>query len=79
MGNIFFFLNGLFHMTKMAAMPIYGLKKRLLQNPASHDLETWHSALGTQVLQSLYKWRPSVDLDYFPSRAYLVICAFVWG
>ena len=44
-------INGPGHMTKMAAMPIYGknLKK-------SYDLETWHVALGTQALQSLYKW-----------------------
>ena len=44
-------------MTKMAAMPIYGqnLKKLLLQNPKSYDLETLHAELGTQALQSLYK------------------------
>ena len=37
-------LNGSGHMTKMAAMPIYGknLKKNLLlQNPKVDDLETW--------------------------------------
>ena len=46
------------HMTKMAAMPIYGktLKNLLLQNQKSYDLETWHVASGTQALQSLYKW-----------------------
>ena len=27
----------------------------LLQNQKSYDLETWHVASGTQVLQSLYK------------------------
>ena len=42
------------HMTKMAAMPIYG-KNLLLQNQKSYDLETWHVSLGTQGLQSLYK------------------------
>ena len=45
------------HMTKMAAMPIYGknLQNLLLQNQKSYDLETWHVASGTQALQSLYK------------------------
>ena len=44
------------HMTKMAAMPIYGKTlKNLLQNQKSYDLETWHVASGIQALQSLYK------------------------
>ena len=40
--------NELGHMTKMAAMPIYGknLKKNLLlQNQLTNDLETWYVAL----------------------------------
>ena len=37
----------------------------LLQNRMSYDLETWHVALGTQALQSLYKWWLWVDLDLF--------------
>ena len=50
------YINGPGHMTKMAAMPIYGKNlKNLLQNQKSYDLETWHVALGTQALQSLYK------------------------
>ena len=51
------YINGQGHMTKMAAMHIYGknLKNLLLQNRKSYDLETWHVALGTQALQSLYK------------------------
>ena len=51
-------INGPGHMTKMAAMPIYGknLKNLLLQNRKSYDLETWHVVSGTQALQSLYKW-----------------------
>ena len=56
------------HMTKMAAMPIYGktLKNLLLQNQKSYDFETWHVASGTQALQSLYKC--FVDLDLFYSK-----------
>ena len=51
------YINGPGHMTKMAAMPIYGkhLKNLLLQNQMSYDLETWHVASVTQALQSLYK------------------------
>ena len=51
------YINGSGHMTKCAAMPIYGkdLKNFLLQNQKSYDLETWHVASRTQALQSLYK------------------------
>ena len=50
------YINGPGHMTKIAGMPIYGknLKKILLQNQKSYDLETWHVASGTQALQNLY-------------------------
>ena len=46
------YINGPGHMTKMAAMPIYGkkLKNLLLQNQKAYDLETWHVALRTQAL-----------------------------
>ena len=50
------YINGPGHMTKMAAMPIYGKRfLNLLQKQKSYDLETLHVALGTQALQSLYK------------------------
>ena len=40
--------NGSGHMTKMAAMPIYGknLKILLLRNQKADDLETWYTASG---------------------------------
>ena len=49
--------NGPGHMTKMAAMPIYGknLKNLLLQNQRADDLETWYAASGARVLPSLFK------------------------
>ena len=49
--------NGPGHMTKFAAMPIYGknLKNLLLQNHKANDLETWYAALGARVLPSLFK------------------------
>ena len=50
--------NGPGHMTKMAAMPIYGKNfkiNRLFHNQVSYDLNTWYVASATQALQSLYK------------------------
>ena len=67
-------------MTKMAAMPIYGKNfKNLLQNQKSYDLETWHVALGTQALQSLYKWWPWVDLDLFYGKVKFGPLCFYMG
>ena len=45
------------HMTKMAAMPIYGknLKNLLLRNQKADDPETWYAALGARVLPILFK------------------------
>ena len=53
----------------MAAMPIYGENlKTLLRNQNADDLETWFAASGAQVLPSLFKWWPWVDLDLFYSK-----------
>ena len=40
------------HITKMAAMPIYGknLKNLLHRNQNSYDLETWYAELGTPIM-----------------------------
>ena len=73
--------NGPGHMTKMAAMPIYGknLKNRLLQNQKADDLETWYAALGAQVLSYLFKRWPWVDLDLFcTAKSNVVPYTFVW-
>ena len=42
------------HITKMAAMSIYG-KNLLLWIQKDNNLETWYSALVTQVLPNLFK------------------------
>ena len=49
--------NGPGHMTKKAAMPIYGknLKNFLLRNQKAYDLDTWYVALGARVLPNLFK------------------------
>ena len=62
------YINGLGHMTKMAAMPIYGknLKKLLLQNQKSYDLETWHVASG------YINDDPGLTLTYFMARSNFV-------
>ena len=56
-------------MTKMSAIPIYGKKKfknyLLLQNCWTDFNETWHVALGTRVLQCVYKLLPLDGLDLF--------------
>ena len=45
------------HMTKMAARPIYGkkLKKLLLRNQKTNDLENCYAGLGARVLPNLFK------------------------
>ena len=50
---------------------VKNFKNLLLQNQKSYDLETWHVALGTQALQSFYKWWPWVDLDLFYGKVKL--------
>ena len=48
--------NGSDHMTKMAAMPLYGIKKiKLLWNQTAYYLENLYAALGTRVLPSMFK------------------------
>ena len=51
------YINGPGHMTKMAAMPIYGKNpsKNLLQNGLADFHETSYVALGTPAHHSLYK------------------------
>ena len=61
------------HMTKMAAMPIYGknLKNLLLWNQKANDLETWYATLGARVLPSLLKRLTELTLTYFTARSNL--------
>ena len=51
------YLNGPGHLTKMAAMPIYGknIKNFLLLNQKADYLESLYAALGTRVLPKLFK------------------------
>ena len=63
------YINGPGHMTKMAAMPLYG--KNLLQNQKSYDLETWHVASGTSSTKSRND-DPGLTMTYFTARSNLV-------
>ena len=49
--------NGPGHMTKMAAIPIYGknMKNSSSLEPKADDLESFYAASGTRVLPSLFK------------------------
>ena len=66
------YINGSGHKTKMATTPIYiygkkNFKNLLLQNRKSYDLEIWHAASGTQVLQSLYECLPTLRQGHIGS------------
>ena len=49
------FINKPGHMTKMAAMPIYGKYPSKIFSSGTDFNETWHEELGTRVLQCVYK------------------------
>ena len=71
------YINGLRHMSKMAATPIYGktLKKLILQNQKADCNETCDLALWAHVYHSLFKlW---LSMTYFTPRSKLVDEAFV--
>ena len=55
------------------------LKNLLLWNQKADDLETWYAASGAQVLLSLFKWWPWVDLDLFYSKVKFGPLCFCMG
>ena len=72
--------NGPGHVTKIAAMPIYGKKpfKNLLPNQQANELRTWYTTSGTGALQSCSNEDPGLTLTYFTARSTLLLNAFVW-
>ena len=46
-----------------AHMVVKCLKINLCQYQQCDDPESWNGVLRSQILQSIYKWRPLVDLD----------------
>ena len=68
------------HMTKMAAMSIYGKNpsKNLLQNWQADFHETWYVASGTPAHHSLFKRWPWSDLDLFYGKVKFGNLGFYW-
>ena len=68
--------NGPGHLTKVAAMSIYGknLTNPLLRNQKADDFETWYAASGAQVLPN--SW---VDLDLFYGKVKFGPLCFCMG
>ena len=73
MGEMKVCSNDLGHVTKMAAMPIYG-KNPLLRNQQVNDLRTWYTALMTLCSNN----DPGLTLTYFTAMSTLLPNAFVW-
>ena len=48
------YINNQGHMTKMAAMPIYGINPSKIFSGTDFE-ETWHEASMTRVLQCMYE------------------------
>ena len=69
--------NGPGHMTKMAAMPIYGknLKKFSSQVTLKFGMQHW----VLKYYQVCSNDDPGLTLTYFMARSNLVPYAFVWG
>ena len=71
--------NGPGHMTKMAAMPIYGKNfKNLLRNKKTDDLEIWMQHRVLEYYQVCSNNDPGLTLTYFTAKSNLVPYAFVW-
>ena len=68
------------HMTKMAAMTIYGknLKNLLLWNQKAVDFETCYSAWVLKYYQVYSNDHPGLTLTYFMARSNLLPYAFEW-
>ena len=77
--------NGLCHMTKMAAMPIYSIyiltnfQNLLFWNWKADELETWYAASSSRVLPSVFKWCPWVDTDLFYDKVKFGPLCFCMG
>ena len=68
--------NGSCHVTKMAAMSIYGktFKNLLLWNQKADDLETWYAVLVTQVLPNMLNDDTRLTLTYFTAGQIVSLC-----
>ena len=65
------------HMTKVAAMPIYGQIFKNLRNQKYLDLETCHGPSRTQDLQSFYNWQVVNNMIFLESVVPFFLESFV--
>ena len=75
------YLNGPSHMTKVAAMPIYGKNLKNIFSSGTKRPMTWTLRMQHQVLeyyQVCSKDYPESTLTYFTAMSNLVPYAFVW-
>ena len=73
------YANGLGHMNKMAAMPLYMVKSlKNLQNQEANDLGTWYVVLRMWGLPICSNDDPRLTLTYFTARSNLFPLAFIW-
>ena len=73
-------LNGPGHMTKMAAMSIYGenLKNLLLRNQKTEKIESWMQHRVLKYYQVCSNDDPGLTMTDVTARSNLVPYAFVW-
>ena len=69
--------NGLCHMTKMAAMPIYGKDLKKIIFSGTKKSMTLKVGMLHWVLE-YYQDDPEMAMTYFTARSNLVTYAFVW-
>ena len=73
--------NGLCHITKMAAMPIYGEKNQTASFLEPKDRWPWNLVCGIGLLeyyQICSNIDPGLTMTYFTARSNLVPFIFIW-
>ena len=81
-GGMKVYINGLGHMTKMAAMPIYGKKPLKIffsrtRSPMILKLGMYH--LGLKLYKVYINDDLGLTLTYFMARSNWFTCTFEWG
>ena len=76
------YINGLGHMTKVAAMPIYGKKHKKIffsRGRSPMILKRGMSHWGLKLYTVYINDDPGLTLTYFIARSNWVPCTFEWG
>ena len=69
-------INGPGHMTKMAAMPIYGKTFKIFFSRTNSPMSL---KFGIKLYKVYLIDDPGLTLTYFTARSNLVACTFEWG